>query len=235
MSRYSTLVFDVGGTLLRFNLDALARAYQDAGAPLGVALDFAPTRAVLEALEYELPTRSQQRLISLEEDDGKSFWDDFYGEGFRRLGVTRDVSAAAAGIRERFQRGEFETLFDDVIPTLDALAARGFTLGILSNFSANCEDVLRQVGVHRHFSFFVVSGIAGVEKPDPRIFDLTVRAANRPRAEIVYIGDSTFHDIDGALRAGVDAILVDRQNRHRDWSGARVQNLNELIGYLDKE
>lgn len=235
MGRYSTIVFDVGGTLLRFNLDALARAYMEAAAPLGISLDLAPTRAVVEALERELPARAQQRLISLEVDNGKDFWDGFYGDGFRRLGVTRDVSAAVAAIRERFQRGEFETLFDDVIPTLEALSARGISLGILSNFSPNCEDVLRQVGVHRYFSFFVVSGIAGVEKPDPRIFDLTTRAANRPRTQIVYVGDSIFHDIEGARRAGIDAILVDRNNQHRDWNGARVQNLNELTRYLDKE
>lgn len=235
MSRYSTIVFDVGGTLLRFNLDALARTYLDASARLGVLLDFARTRAVVEIMERELPTRVQQRLISLEEDNGKSFWESFYGDGFRRLGVTSDVSGAAAHIRERFLRAEFDMLFDDVIPTLDTLLARGHLLGILSNFSPNCEDVLRQVGVHRYFSFFVVSAIAGVEKPDPRIFALTVRAANRPRSEIVYIGDSIFHDIEGAQRAGIDAILVDRQNQHREWNGARVTGLDGLIGYLDKE
>ncbi len=235
MNRYATIVFDVGGTLLRFNLDLLARAYQAAAAPLGVALDFAPTRATLETLEHELPARSQPRLISLEPDDGKRFWDEFYSEGFRRMGISADVSAAAAQIRERFQRAEFEALFDDVLPTLDALTARGFTLGILSNFSANCEDVLRQVGVQRYFSFFVVSALAGVEKPDPRIFDLTVRAANQPREAIVYIGDSPFHDIEGARRAGIDAILVDRQDQHRDWNGARVQNLQELVVYVVKE
>jgi HAD superfamily hydrolase (TIGR01549 family) len=235
MNRYATVVFDVGGTLLRFNLDLLARAYQAAAAPLGVALEFAPTRAALETLESELPARSQQRLISLEADDGKHFWDEFYAEGFRRLGVFADMSAAAAHIRERFQRAEFEALFDDVLPALDTLKARGFALGILSNFSANCEDVLRLVGIHSYFSFFVVSALAGVEKPDPRIFDLTVRAANQPRADIVYIGDSVFHDIQGARRAGIDAILVDRQNQHRDWNGARVQNLQKLITYLERE
>ena len=235
MSRYSTVVFDVGGTLLRFNLDALARAYVDAGARLGTSLDFARTRAVVAELEQELPLRTRQRLISLEADNGEGFWNDFYGEGFRRLGVTADMSAAAANIRVHFQRGEFETVFDDVIPTLDALTARGFALGILSNFSPNCEDVLRRVGVHRYFSFFVVSAIAGVEKPDPRIFDLTVRAANRPRVELVYVGDSMFHDIEGAQRAGIDAVLVDRPDQHRAWRGARVQNLSELIRYLEKE
>jgi putative hydrolase of the HAD superfamily len=233
MGRYSTILFDVGGTLLRFNLDLLARAYVDAAAPLGLTLDFSQARGVVATLERELPTRQQRRPISLEEGNGQVFWDEFYADGFRRLGVKADTSAAAAGIRERFQRAEFEMLFDDVLPALQALKARGLTLGILSNFSANLENILRQVGVHQYFTFFVVSAIAGVEKPDPQIFELAVRAANRPRAEIVYIGDSIFHDVEGAQQAGIAAILVDRQNQHVDWKGARVRDLHELIQHLE--
>ena len=232
MSRYSTILFDVGGTLLRFNLDLLARAYLDAAVPLGLTLDFAQTQTVLAALERELPIRQQHRPLSLQEDNGQVFWDEFYADGFRRLGVKADTSAAAAHIRARFQRAEFETLFDDVIPALDALRSNGFALGILSNFSANLENILRQVGVHPYFSFFVVSAIAGVEKPDPQIFELALRAANRPRAEIVYIGDSIFHDVEGARQAGMEAILVDRQDQYRDWKGTRVRDLHELVEYL---
>ena len=232
MGRYSTILFDVGGTLLRFNLDLLAQAYVDAAALQGIVLDFAQARTVLAGLERELPVRQQQRPISLEADNGQGFWDEFYADGFRRLGIQADMSGAAAHIRERFQRAEFEMLFDDVIPALDALHAHGFKLGILSNFSANLENILRQVGVHPYFSFFVVSAIAGVEKPDLQIFELAVRAANRPRAEIVYIGDSIYHDVQGAQRAGMEAILVDRQNQHSDWKGTRVRDLHELVNYL---
>lgn len=229
MKHYSTIVFDVGGTLLRLNLKALAQVYVNSASGLGAALDFARAYNVIGALEAELPTWQQQRQVSLADDNGKEFWDSFYTAGFRRLGITRDVSAAVTAIRERFQRAEFETLFDDVIPTLDGLSSRGTPLGILSNFSANLEDVLRQVGIHRYFDFFIVSAIAKVEKPDSRIFDLTARAANHPREEIVYIGDSIFHDIDGARRTGMDAILVDRQNRYPNFVGARVRDLRELI------
>lgn len=235
MKKFSTVIFDVGGTLLRFDLDALARAYINAGAARGLSLDFARTRMMIETLERELPERSRQRLISLENDNGKNFWDDFYGEGFRRLGVTRDMGAAVDEISTRFQRAEFEALFDDVIPALDALTTRGVSLGILSNFSSNCEDVLRQVGVHHYFKFFIVSAVAGVEKPDPKIFALSVVAANRPREEIVYVGDSIFHDIEGARRAGIAAILVDRADQHRDYPGARVQDLRAVVRHLEKE
>jgi FMN phosphatase YigB (HAD superfamily) len=148
------------------------------------------------------------------------------------MGITADVSAAAVGIRERFIRAEFETLFDDVLPALEVLASRRLMLGILSNFSPNCEAVLGKVGIHDYFSFFVVSAIAGVEKPDRRIFDLTVDAANCPREDIVYVGDSIHHDIQGAQGAGIAAILVDRLDRHPGSDGLRVRDLRELTRYV---
>ncbi len=231
--RYSAVVFDVGGTLLRLNLDLMVKAYVDAAAARGVRLDFERARATIAQLELELPQRQQQRLISLEEHYGASFWDEFYLEGFRRLGLRGDMSAAAGNIRERFQRAEFEALFPDTIPTLDALAARDLILGVLSNYSPNCEDVLHQVGVHSYFTFFVVSALAGFEKPDPRIFELVVRAADRPRSEIVYVGDSLYHDVAGARGAGIDPILVDREDRFPSYEGVKVRNLNELVSYIE--
>ncbi len=228
MLSFSTFVFDVGGTLLRLDYAAVAQIYVDAGAARGITLNRAKAGAVLEELENQVPLRQKQRQVSLENDNGKSFWGEFFTEGFRRLGVRGDVSREVTEIRERFQRGEFEALFDDVIPALTALYARGKQLGILSNFSPNLENLLRQLDIHHYFSFFVVSGIVGVEKPDPRIFDWAVGAAKRPCHEIVYVGDSIFHDIEGAQRAGVAAILVDRQDRYHEFSGARVCDLREL-------
>jgi REG-2-like HAD superfamily hydrolase len=226
--QYTTIVFDVGGTLVRLDYAALARVYARVARERGVILDETRACAVLAELESEMPQRQQQRRVSLEQDNGKRFWDEFFADGFRRLGVQGDVTRAVTDIRERFQRGEFEALYDDVIPTLDALRAQGKRLGILSNFSSNLEDVLRQLGAHQYFAFFVVSAVVGVEKPDARIFDLTVRAAQVPRQEIVYIGDSIFHDVAGAQAAGLAAILVDRHNRHPEFEGARVRALREL-------
>lgn len=229
MISQSTVVFDVGGTLLRFNYAALAKLYVQAAAAQGALIDFQKAYRTIEQLESEMPIWQQKRQVSLEKDNGREFWDSFYSEGFRRLGVTQDMSLAVTEIRERFQRAEFEQLFEDVIPTLEHLAARGVQLGILSNFSGNLEDVLRQLDVHRYFRFFVVSGIAGVEKPDPKIFELTIRVANRQASDIVYIGDSIFHDIEGARQAGMAAILLDRQNRYPAFQGARIRSLRELI------
>lgn len=229
MLPYSTIVFDAGGTLLHMDYDALARVYVHVAATRGITVAIPHARAVLQALENEMPQRQRQRTVSLETDKGARFWDEFFSDGFRRLGVLDDVTREVTDIRTRFQRGEFETLYDDALPTLKALRAQGKQLGILSNFSPNLEDVLRALGIHAYFAFFIVSGIVGVEKPDARIFDQMVRAARVPRAHIVYVGDSVFHDVEGARAVGVAAILVDRYNQHPQFDGARVHTLRELV------
>ncbi len=232
---YPTLVFDVGGTLLHFDHAKMQQVYIHAARERGSILDPARVGAVLQALEFELPTLSRNRALSLEEDLGKTFWEDFYAEAFRRLDVNADVSQAVAEIREQFMRGEFEVLFDDTVAALDALKTKGVPMGILSNFSPNLEDLLRRLGIHDYFNFFIVSAIAGVEKPDKKIFDLAVREANRPRNQVVYIGDSIFHDMEGARRAGIVGILLDRGNRHLEYGGARIQNLGGLVPLVEKE
>lgn len=229
MLPYTTIVFDAGGTLLHMDYDVLARVYVQVAATRGVTIAPAYARAVLEELENEMPQRQRQRAVSLEADNGARFWDEFFGDGFRRLGVSDEIAREITELRTRFQRGEFETLYDDVLPTLEALRAQGKQLGILSNFSPNLEDVLRALGIHAYFSFFIVSGIVGIEKPDARIFDLMVRAARVPRTDIVYVGDSVFHDIEGARAAGLAAILLDRYHQHPKFNGARVHTLRELV------
>ena len=232
---FTLVVFDVGGTLIHFNHTKIAPFYAAAAAERGTAIDSAQINTVLTQLERDLPTLSRQRALSLEKEFGKSFWDDFYAEGFRRLGIEGDTSRAVAEIRERFMRGEFETVYDDTLPALNALKARHVPMGIVSNFSPNLEEVLQQQGIHDYFQFFIVSAIAGVEKPNPKIFDLAVEIAQHPREEIVYVGDSVFHDMEGARAAGIAGVLIDRANLYRDYDGVRLQDLNDLIKVLEKE
>ncbi len=210
----------------------MAQTYARLAAAHGTTIDAARARAVMETLERELPQRVNARAISLESNDGADFWNDFYGEGFRRMGIAQPASSAVTEIRECFQRGEFEAAHADAIPALEMLTARGVPLGIVSNFSPNCEDILRAQGLHKYFSFFIVSAIAGVEKPAARIFDLAVRAANAPREQLVYIGDSIFHDIQGARGAGIAPILIDRADQYRDFIGARVRDLRALEKFI---
>lgn len=227
---YSTYLFDVGGTLITFDEWRRAREYSRRAALVGVEVVPDTARRVLETLNLELPERFRHVQLSLlPADEQRAYWLDFWAEGFRQIGVTeRDALKFATDLLDPVNGGDFQQVFDDVVPALDALQTRGKRLAIISNFSPNCESLLGRLGLAHYFDFFVVSGILGIEKPDPRIFQEAIRASGKDVSELVYIGDSVFHDVEGAHGAGLDAVLLDRANRFPDFKSARVRDLREL-------
>lgn len=231
MKSYSTYLFDVGGTLITFNSDARARAYVERAARVGVVVPYRDARAILDALDLEIPERQKGLALSLlPYDTQRAFWLELWAEGFRRLGVDAAHSYALANeLLDSANGANFQAVYADVVPTLEALRRRGKGLGIVSNFSANCEALLRDLGLADYFDFFIVSGIVGIEKPDARIFHAAIQAAGRDARELVYVGDSIFYDVEGARGAGLDAVLVDRANRYPDFPGARVTSLAQLL------
>lgn len=227
---YATYLFDVGGTLITFDEWRRAQAYARRAALAGVEVSDRDVFQVLERLNYELPERTRGITLSLlPAREQRAFWVDYWAEGFRRIGVADEPAVRfARELLDPVNGGNFQQVFADTVPALEQLQARGKRLGIISNFSPNCEALLRELGLAHYFDFFIVSGILGIEKPDPLIFQAAVEAAGRDVSQLVYIGDSVFHDVEGAKNAGMDAILVDRANRLPEFSGARVRDLREL-------
>lgn len=234
MIEYAGYLFDVGGTLITFDERRRAEEYVKRAASVGVTISTAETMRVLDALTQELPERSQHLPLSLlPAAEQRAFWVDIWAEGFRRIGVSADDAVRfAAELLDAAHGGDFQDVFEDVVPALDALKARGKLLGIISNFSPNCESLLGQLGLAHYFDFFIVSGIVGIEKPDPRIFELAIHAAAKRPAELVYVGDSVFHDVQGALQVGMGAALIDRADRfpefEKAYPGVRIRDLREL-------
>lgn len=90
---------------------------------------------------------------------------------------------------------------------LEALAARGYTLGIVTNGRSPFQERnIVALGIEHCFSVILVSEAEGVRKPEPEIF---LRAAQRLGVrveEVVFVGDNPQADIAGAQRCGMRAI-----------------------------
>ena len=118
-------------------------------------------------------------------------------------------------------------------PTIATLRGRGLLLGIVSNFEAWLEEWF---GVHELVETFpvrVISGIEGIEKPDPRIFRLALERAGVDAAESAYVGDNPEFDVDPPAALGMFPVLVDRRDRFPDHAGARVRDLRDLPAILE--
>ncbi|RXH86765.1 hypothetical protein DVH24_022038 [Malus domestica] len=106
------------------------------------------------------------------------------------------------------------SIFPDSQPFLRWVHEQGLKVGIISNAEYRYRDViLPALGVHQgtDWDFGVFSGIEGVEKPNPKIYELALkRAGNLSPDEVLHIGDSMRKDYVPATSIGMHALLLDR-------------------------
>jgi putative hydrolase of the HAD superfamily len=155
---------------------------------------------------------------------------------------TLDVPRAAQAPIAAALRAENERLslwrvqHDDTPDVLAALRARGLTLGVVSNADGRIVASLTRTGIADQFAVIVDSHVAGVEKPDPRIFQLALGACAVAPHEALYVGDIYEIDIVGARRAGMDAVLIDPLGRYEgDIDCRRISRLAELLALIEEE
>ena len=129
------------------------------------------------------------------------------------------------------ERNRNNVPFDDVVPGLEALHGM-YTLGTLTNGSMRPE----RLGLEKYFDFIVMSvEHGGIEKPDPRIFEIAVQEANCEPYELLHVGDHIEYDVRGANDAGVRSVWLNR-NGESPTKGVKpdieVASLRELTDVL---
>lgn len=130
-------------------------------------------------------------------------------ESIRRvLGECGDDPALADAAFEVFFAARQEVvLFDDALAALQRIAARYPVLG-LTNGNADVQ----RVGLAAHFRGCLTAREFGVGKPEPAIFHEACARLGVPAAQVLHVGDDPLVDVAGALRAGLQAAWVRRDD-----------------------
>ena len=150
-----------------------------------------------------------------------------------QAGITGDTKLAMA-LLDKMQRAKMNlVLFDDVSPVLAGLKQRGLILGLISNVEDNMSATLEKLGLTSLLDIIVTSQDAGANKPQPEIFIMALERAGVAPAEAIYIGDQYRVDVLGARGAGMQGVLLDRADHHREINDCpRIQSLNEITDLL---
>jgi putative hydrolase of the HAD superfamily len=201
----------------------------------GFDVETTRVRAVQERLAPHLVDLAEDTGVenpSLSPDDSLRFWSHLY----RRLLAELDHQdeALVSRLYATFSSSASYRLFDDVLPNLKALHDRGYRLGLISNFEQWLEEMLVELEVGHLFDTAVISGLEGVEKPDPGIYRIALDRAGVRAPAAVHVGDSPAMDVAPASSAGMGTVLLDRAGRYRDWEGARIESLHELPHLLSR-
>ncbi len=138
----------------------------------------------------------------------------------------------ATRLNEVYLENRFNDIepYEDVVPSLDALAPH-FKLGLLSNGNNYPE----YFGLAGRFDFHVYAQDIGIEKPDPRTFQIAARRAGCDLDQLLHVGDSLETDVSGAESAGARGVWLNREGITND-SGIKpdheISSLTELPAML---
>jgi len=188
----TAILFDAGGTLL-------LQDSEEMGHRLGVSID--PSRA--HRAHYQAMAEYSDLRLAGEEVD----WDWWLERYFTILEVTDPHLAG-----ERLERGFglWNHPLDGVAKAIEQLRDSGVRVAVVSNSDGSVRGSLGKAGLLDLFEFVIDSHEAGVSKPDPKIFFAALDRMGLEPSEAWYVGDSVFHDVNGARAAGLSrALLVD--------------------------
>lgn len=124
-------------------------------------------------------------------------------EAFRHSGEDTAKVDHAMAVFDR-ERNKV-ALFDDVRPALARLNTK-ITLGSISNGPADLDAI----GLAHHFRVSVAAHRFGRPKPDPSIFHAACDALGIAPNEAAYVGDDPVIDVEGAQKAGLHGIWLNR-------------------------
>jgi putative hydrolase of the HAD superfamily len=200
--------FDAGNTLLRMNYAVIAAELGRHG--------FAVTPDAVQRAEWRARVRLDDEVLSRsgpsDSTENRSTAERYLGYLLDELGVTDPALGEKIVAWRRtynLPRGVWNTVDPDAAQALAAVRRAGLGAAVISNSNGSARSLLESLGLAGHLDFVVDSAEEGVEKPDPRIFELALARAGVAPGEAVYIGDLYSIDVRGARAAGMRAVLLD--------------------------
>ena len=147
--------------------------------------------------------------------DGRAFWGPIVEEALE----VHDASLVD-DLYDWYSRPRAWWVDTEALRVLGDLSRSGIRLGILSNWDDRLRVLYHRFALDRLFPLLICSSEHGVEKPDPRLFEIACRVAGVVASEAVHVGDDPERDVIAASRAGLVGLHYDDD---RGWRGVELE------------
>ena len=196
--------FDVDFTLIYPGPTFQADGYRRACAEAGIMVDPSRFDAATAASSFILDEVEEQIYNhDLFVHYTASIIEHMGGRGERVIDVARKIY-------DQWSVNHHFELYDDVAPVLTELSGRGLIVGAISNSHRSLDAFCEHFSLGGLITVSVSSAEHGYMKPHRSIFDTALAQAKVGADDAVMVGDSFAHDIEGALAAGMRAVLLRR-------------------------
>ncbi|HEU0008095.1 MAG TPA: HAD-IA family hydrolase [Terriglobia bacterium] len=166
--------------------------------------------------------------IELKESE-RLWWFDIVHNVFYRVGMFERFDEFFEQVFQVFEDPHSWVLFPETHAVLTRLRGRGFELGIVSNFDSRLFPVMRGLGLDKLLDTVTIASLAKAAKPAPKIFEIALEKHAVDPGEALHVGDSLRDDVEGATKAGLTGVLLDRAGRSQVSGRHVIRTLEELL------
>ncbi len=207
--------FDAVGTLIHPDPSA-AVAYAEIGRRYGTRLSPSDIALRFRAAFVHEEQFDQANGLRTSEERERRRWRDIVD---RVLDDVTDAEACYVDLFHHFSRPEAWRCDPEAATVIEALAQRGYLMGLASNYDERLRSVLAGMPELKVLRHVIISAEVGWRKPAPEFFRALSRISDVPSAEILFVGDDPVNDYEGARAAGMPALLL----------GTHFRRLRELM------
>jgi len=162
--------------------------------------------------------------------------EEFFALVRDRFSLTETLAELLAGYDDEYPTYALPP-DDRALELLHELRSKGWRIGVVTNGRSLQFRKLEAAGLTGLIDTCCISGIEGVRKPDPLIFELAAERCGEPLTGAWMAGDNPQADIGGAHALGLETIWF----RHgRDWAEPsfaptfQVDALAEALAHLNE-
>ena len=228
--KYKAVIFDLNGTLI----DAFSQQ------------------------EYESVLSEMATIINAPPDEFTRIWLGTFNERITGKldapeGIIRHVCEvlnleATGEEMERAVRVDLEYTARRIIPRpssieiIKQLRSNGYKTGLITDCSFETPKTWPDTAFASLFDVTVFSCIAGIKKPNPRIYLIATGQLGVKPQECIYIGDGDSNELSGALQVGMNPVLIKILNKAGDsyfinprenWNGSVISSFSEVLSLLE--